>query len=505
MSSLSSPKMSMGLVLGTAMLASQAFPQGSGDSAKTDALNMALLGHEALQNRPAYSPVIKRQGDKWFAYIGVQGGKPMMNTATGKIEPHGTLIIDVTDPTVPKFVHHIPGPENNRGTSHARVCSGAELPNAASKDKIYLVRPSGVEAQELWDVTDPTAPTLMHTLTSGLVGAHKNWWECDTGTAYLISGVKDWKTEQMMQVFDLSNPDEPKHIRDFGLPETAPDFAGETSIGGKEGIHGPISYQGRVYVAWGTNVGGKLQILDRDKLVNGNPASAERFSPTKENLEYPEISLIDMQPNWGGHTSFPLIGMDVPEFAKDTAGSRRDFVFFVSEVFKEWCQGPRHLSFVVDVTDTKSPWPVSSFQVPQASGDFCDRGGRFGPHGSNESFSPVFYNKLVFLSYFNAGVRAVDVRDPFNPREVGHFIPKVEEGSFAICSTVPERLQGKVEPNPAKPGPENGCAKVIQTNNVEVDDRGFVYIVDRAGSGLHILKLEGEARDIADYSKAVTN
>ena len=32
-----------------------------------------------------------------------------------------------------------------------------------------------------------------------------------------------------------------------------------------------------------------------------------------------------------------------------------------------------------------------------------------------------------------------------------------------------------------------------QTNNVEVDDRGYIYIVDRANT-MHILELTGAAR-----------
>ena len=43
------------------------------------------------------------------------------------------------------------------------------------------------------------------------------------------------------------------------------------------------------------------------------------------------------------------------------------------------------------------------------------------------------------------------------------------------------------------------CKVVVQTNNVGVDDRGFIYIVDRAGTGLHILELTGSARSIARF------
>jgi hypothetical protein len=34
---------------------------------------------------------------------------------------------------------------------------------------------------------------------------------------------------------------------------------------------------------------------------------------------------------------------------------------------------------------------------------------------------------------------------------------------------------------------------------VEVDDRGYVYVVDRADTGLHVLELTGAARDVADF------
>jgi hypothetical protein len=52
--------------------------------------------------------------------------------------------------------------------------------------------------------------------------------------------------------------------------------------------------------------------------------------------------------------------------------------------------------------------------------------------------------------------------------------------------------------------PEGGqehCATVVQTNNVEVDDRGYIYIVDRANNGMHILELTGPAREAANFPK----
>ena len=57
------------------------------------------------------------------------------------------------------------------------------------------------------------------------------------------------------------------------------------------------------------------------------------------------------------------------------------------------------------------------------TGNFCERGGRFGAHSSNESMAPVFYKKMAFIAFFNAGVRALDIRDPLNIKEIGYYIP----------------------------------------------------------------------------------
>jgi len=43
------------------------------------------------------------------------------------------------------------------------------------------------------------------------------------------------------------------------------------------------------------------------------------------------------------------------------------------------------------------------------------------------------------------------------------------------------------------------CKVAIQTNNLEVDDRGYIYIVDRANTGMHILQVTGAAREIARF------
>lgn len=446
---------------------------------KAEKLNMELVGYSDLQGRSAYQPTIHRQGNRWIAYIGHHGDN-VLNPLTGQKENNGTSILDVTDPRQPKYLAHIPGQPGLAeagGAQMVRVCDGAQLPKA-DKSKVYLLRTFGNQAHQIWNVTDPAKPEFLNTVSGNLKDTHKNWWECDTGIAYLVSGVEGWRVRRMTQVYDLSDPEKPVFIRDFGLPGQQPGATGSAPAD----LHGPISTGpkgNRVYFGYGTNKGGVLQIVDREKLINGPK------EPTPENLLYPQVGRLDLQPTNGAHTVLPLLDMPLPEFAKDKQGARGDFVMIVNEQILNECLETRQRVWFVDVTAEGKPFGVSNFNVPEKSGNFCSRGGRFGSHSPNENQPPMYAKRLVFVAWFNAGVRALDIRDPYHPREVGYYIPAKTAKTDKRCIKLPD-------------GKER-CKIAIQTNNLEVDDRGYIYIVDRANTGMHILQLTGEARKIANF------
>jgi hypothetical protein len=447
--------------------------------APPEASNMKLVGYSDLQARSAYQPTIHRQGDRFIAYIGHHGGTDEIpnpvNPMTGKAESNGTSIIDVTDPASPKYLRHIPGQEGKYeggGAQMVRVCDGKSLPKG-DPNAVYMLRTFGGEAHEIWNVADPLNPVLI-TRIGGLKDTHKNWWECQTGIAFLVSGLPDWRTRRMTQIYDLSDPAHPVKIRDFGLPGQEPGATGAVPTE----VHGPISAGpegNRVYFGYGTDKGGFLQIVDRDKLLNGPK------EPTPDNLRYPEISRLAMSAFNGAHTTFPMLKMPIAEFARDKEKDR-DIVMIVDEEILNECAEPRQMVWFADVTVENRPMMISSYTAKEASGAFCDRGGRFGAHSSNESMAPVFYKKMAFISYFNAGVRAIDLRDPYHPTEVGYFIPSITAATDKRCV----KIDGK-----------DRCKVAIQTNNVETDERGYVYIVDRANTGMHILELTGPARAVA--------
>jgi hypothetical protein len=461
------------------LLVAALVPAGAALAQKEEKRNMALVGYSDLQGRTAYQPFIKKQGSRWIAYVGHHGDN-LLNPLTGNKEHNGTSILDVTDPKQPKYLAHIPGEPGKAeagGAQMVAVCDGAMLPHA-DKSRTYLLRPFGNSAQEMWDVTDPANPALITTIVKGLKGTHKSWWECDTGIAYLVSGVEGWRVRRMTQIYDLSDPAKPVFIRNFGLPGQQQGASGTAPAD----LHGPISTGpkgNRVYFGYGTNKDGVLQIVDREKLLNGPK------EPTNENLLYPQVGRLDLQPVNGAHTTLPLLGMPISEFAKDAVGATRDFVMIVNEQIMNECREARQMVWFVDVTAESKPFTVSNFNVPEASGHFCSRGGRFGSHSPNEHQPPMYAKRLVFVAWFNAGVRAIDIRDPYHPTEVGYYIPAMTDKTDKRCVKMPD-------------GSER-CKRAIQTNNLEVDDRGYIYIVDRANTGMHILQLTGAARKIAKF------
>jgi hypothetical protein len=68
---------------------------------------------------------------------------------------------------------------------------------------------------------------------------------------------------------------------------------------------------------------------------------------------------------------------------------------------------------------------------------------------------------LVYAVWFGGGLRIIDVADPMAPREVGYFIP--------------EPVGGRAAP---------------QSNDVMLDSRGLIYVVDRH-VGFDVLEFSG--------------
>ena len=100
-----------------------------------------------------------------------------------------------------------------------------------------------------------------------------------------------------------------------------------------------------------------------------------------------------------------------------------------------------------DVSDPKAIKPLGLFEVSERDSPFARvEGARFGAHQFHEAMSGT----LIYAVWFSAGLRIIDVADPASPREVGCFVPEPAGGRSAP-----------------------------QSNDVMLDDRGLIHMVDR--------------------------
>jgi hypothetical protein len=503
---------------------------GHGVGQSGEQKDMRRVGHADLQGRAAYHPTFRVYPDgRVIAFVGTHSSAntsgivpdsniPKPNPLKGgAIEPNGTMIVDITDPKRPVEKFHIPGPAAGAQTQSNRVCLGSELPGG-TMGKVYMMRNvqsgnAALSGFEVWDVTNVSAPTLAGEIRN-LRNTHKPWWECKTGIAYLPGSRGDpaprWRRGQSLMIFDWSTPSAPVYLRTHGLPGGQPSGTGPVP----PSLHGPIGtfehpqrlealaraagpddvVGNRLYLAYGVGDDGVLQVLDRKKLLPppfgtfvGNPDD-----PTNAELEAPQASILWMSPDQGGHTSFPVFGIKPKSYEDFTEFLTRDLVLLASESTADRCQEAPHWSFIVDVTVENSktappgtrvqqnvwqgPMVLSTLSLdPRAGekfprGNYCKRGARYGVHSSEENFGNPFYPRVTFLAYFTGGVRAYDIREPQAPVEIGFYVP--ESNAF----TEPDGYM---------------------TNNLEVDNRGYILAVDRNGAGLDIIELRGKAKKIA--------
>jgi hypothetical protein len=144
------------------------------------------------------------------------------------------------------------------------------------------------------------------------------------------------------------------------------------------------------------------------------------------------------------HTALPLTErkmMVVTDEAGDIAGEEA-----------------RKLIRVFDIQDVAAPTLLATCPVP--AGDFGRHGVRFGPHNLHENRPGSFQSeRLIFATYFGAGLRVYDLSDPTRPAEVAYFVPDpVAEGYVPI-------------------------------NDLFVDANGLIYLTDRRTGNLYIVEL----------------
>jgi hypothetical protein len=347
-----------------------------------------------------------------------------------------------------KFIPGMPNSWNIQVTLHDNLMIGALQPKVAAWGG-DPTKP-GSEGVIIWDISDPLNPKEVSRWKSGAGGTHRNSYPGGR-YAYLSSGYPGYQGGNILVILDVSDPRNPKEVGKWAQPGMNK-AAGETLRPNTPyGFHGPavVSPDGKTAVmAFSPG----LVALDISDPANPKEISRLDFSPPFINAGSQSL-----------HSALPLWD--------------RNLVFVASEASNERCNEGLNFAGLVDIKDIKRPRLMSLFPLPQPPQgepykNFCEKGGRFGPHNINHEVHLPDVEKpgnLIYLTYFNAGLRVFDIKDPISPQETGWFIP----------------------PPPLKRyGPQPPNDLVQQSEDVLVDARGYIYLDDKHW-GLFILKYSG--------------
>lgn len=409
----------------------------------SESWNVELVAYHEAGGRPPFKFAMQQVGGQWYLYC-------------SNLWHRGWSIFDVTDPRRPEFLKWLEGPSNT-WTIQVQLAEGKLI---TALEKIAGGHDARAQAwghdpsrpwEEgilIWDVRNPAAPELLGRFKTGGVGTHRNFY---AGGRYVhlaanMAGCKG----HIYVVVDISDPSRPREVSRWWCAGQNV-AAGETQTTAAS-LHGPPYVVGdRAWLPYGREGAVLLDIAD---------ATAPRFVS--------RFSIGDFGSVLGVHTYLPL-----PE---------RKLAVVSTEAILEEGRDSANLVALLDVADETKPRAISILPVPAPSAkapyaSYYARGGKFGPHNLHMPHRHPCYAKvrnLLHLTYFNAGLRLYDIRDPCYPREAGYFVPADPKQRLGQPS-VPTRL-------------------VTQYEEVLVDSRGFIYVSDK-NLGLTILRYTGPNLD----------
>jgi hypothetical protein len=355
---------------------------------------------------------------KGFEYLGYsdQGGRPdavqlMVVDGYAYIgQSQGLSVLDVRDPRDMKPVFHRPVTGEKTWCAHVQTHGDLLLVNEEVNNGLF---PSGVAPRQhmfgqqgvdfsagirFYDISDRAAPREVGFLAVPGCGVHRMWY--DGGRYAFCSAFIDGYTDAIFLAVDVSDPSRPAEVGRWWVPGMWADGGEKPDWPGRYALHHPIVRDDVAYCAW------------RD----GGMVMLDVSDPSKPTL----ISHTKWSPPFGGntHNCVPL--------------HDRGLAVVTDEASMDHCADGIKYTWIFDIRERTRPVSIATLPTP-AERDFCAEPGHFGPHNIHENRSGSWQqSSTVFVTYQNAGLRAFDISNQFQPRETGYFVaspPKSDDPS----------------------------------------------------------------------------
>lgn len=386
--------------------------------------------------------------------------------------PHGTSIIDVSDPRKPRLVSKIDLPGVDTHTHKVRIVGdsymivnserykrhffrkGKLLPETRVKLEHTLGRPASdkeiaaelgvapvdlpvlIETEQrgydkggfkIYDITDKAHPREVAFQKTGCYGAHR--FDVDDSYVYLSTEM-DGYNGNILVIYDIRNPARPEEVSRWWVPgQEIAEGEEPLWINHKVRLHHAMRFENQL---WAACCGAGFRVVDISNIENPETIGAYDYHPPVPDTTHTALRV-----------PFPVAG--------------REIALVIDEQHAHHKGQPHAFLWVFDVSDIGNMKPLSTYHVSEADSPWSRiPGGRFGAHQFQEHMDST----LVYAAWFSGGLRVVDIADPFLPVERGFFIPEPAQG-----------------------------APVPMSNDVDVDGRGLIYLLDRI-NGLDILELE---------------
>jgi hypothetical protein len=410
---------------------------------KEEALNMKLIAQHTLDGfggvGEGMSIQITSKGRRilWLAHEGA---------------PKNFSGLDVTDPRNPKLVVQTTLPHDSVRSNSLEVVGDTMAiayqcwEGATIRQPGFNKTPAGFE---LFDISDPENPKSISFFDcSGphSMGVHQLWFvdgefvHCSAGADDFVP--RDPKDCQFYRCIDVRNPTQPVEAGRWWYPGTRE--------GDSEDAPPRLAPFDSGYRAHNTNV-----YPDRpDRLYLGYLDGGAFILDIADKANPRVVGSWNPHPPYPGftHTILPLFD--------------RDLLIITDETVKDAAVDWPKLTWVVDARDETNLVPISTLPMPDVEA-FKHRGGRFGSHNLHENRPGPTYksNNIIFGTFFNGGVRVFDISDPYRPQLIAYHVPAAPDGSRAGA---------------------------VQINDVYVDENQIVYAVDRFAGGLYVFEMEIE-------------